>query len=89
MCPEILQKQPYDGIQADLFAAGVILFVMKTALPPFSFAADAWYRTLQKRPKKFWAAHSKGKQKNFYSEELKDLLMHMLNKDPEQRLTIE
>jgi len=35
MSPEILMGQKYDGVQADLFAIGVILFVMYGGSFPF------------------------------------------------------
>jgi serine/threonine protein kinase len=35
MAPEILDKQPYQGQVVDLFACGVILFIMLTQHPPF------------------------------------------------------
>lgn len=36
MAPEINQKIPYDGKLVDIFAAGVILFIIYTGSPPFS-----------------------------------------------------
>jgi serine/threonine protein kinase len=39
MAPEIHLGQPYQGFQVDLFAAGVILFVMRAGHPPFSEAS--------------------------------------------------
>ena len=35
MAPEIFLNIPYEGQCVDLFAAGVILFVMKVGAPPF------------------------------------------------------
>jgi serine/threonine protein kinase len=34
MAPEVNQKQ-YEGKGADLFAAGIILFLLYTGIPPF------------------------------------------------------
>ena len=33
--PEILENKPYSGEEADIFALGVILFVMITGFAPF------------------------------------------------------
>ena len=35
MAPEILARQPYNGIKTDLFAAGVMLFLLTMGRPPF------------------------------------------------------
>ena len=39
MAPEILIESPYQGTEVDLFALGVILFLLVRAKPPFSRAA--------------------------------------------------
>lgn len=38
MAPEILNKQPYQGHVVDLFALGVILFILYAQHPPFTSA---------------------------------------------------
>jgi serine/threonine protein kinase len=38
MAPEIHLRQPYQGRSVDLFAAGIILFIMVAAHPPFTYA---------------------------------------------------
>ena len=40
MAPEILSHQPYQGQMVDLFALGVILFILYSGHPPFSMAND-------------------------------------------------
>lgn len=35
MAPEILEKRPYRGDAADLFASAIICFILNTGLPPF------------------------------------------------------
>lgn len=59
MAPEIHLGQPYDGKNNDLFAAGIILFMMLTARPPFRTAQreDPYYKLLVgKRADLFWEA---------------------------------
>lgn len=38
MAPEILLKEPYQGHVVDLFALGIILFIMYSGHPPFASA---------------------------------------------------
>ena len=35
MAPEMLEYKKYDGKKTDAFSLGVILFIMKTGVPPF------------------------------------------------------
>ena len=49
MAPELLEKRPYRGTSVDIFAAGVVLFVMATGTMPFENSAtinDALYKYL-------------------------------------------
>ena len=57
MAPEILKKQRYQGPVVDLFALGVILFIMRAGHPPFGIASDDdnYYKMLaMNRPDLFW-----------------------------------
>lgn len=40
MAPEILEGKPYKGNTTDIFALGVILFIMITGVMPFFHKAD-------------------------------------------------
>jgi serine/threonine protein kinase len=74
MAPEIHQKQRYQGKNADLFAAAIILFVMVTQRSPFGTAtpSDKFYKCLAaNRADLFWKGHTNTGQ---FSDELKDLL---------------
>jgi serine/threonine protein kinase len=89
MAPEILDKQPYQGQVVDLFACGVILFIMLTQHPPFQMANcdDMYYKLLAtNRSDLFWKAHSNRKPAGFFSDEFKDLITCMLQLHPHQRL---
>jgi len=46
MAPEQHQRKPYDGKSIDIFAAGIILFVMVARHPPFNKAVanDQFYK---------------------------------------------
>ena len=48
MAPEIPSKN-YRGTEADIFAAGVILFIMYAGNPPFEKASitDPYYRLIK------------------------------------------
>lgn len=94
MAPEIHLKQPYDGAQVDLFACGVILFIMFTQHPPFSKATpdDAFYKCLMTgKFDTFWKAHAKKKPggEAFFSAEFKHLIMSMVSHNPSERLTMQ
>lgn len=76
-CPELIEGKPYSGEANDIFACGVILFILANAYPPFREAkrTDGWYRNIYHgKYAEFWAQHSKAK----ISPELKDLITGML-----------
>jgi serine/threonine protein kinase len=65
--PEIYKKQ-YVGWQTDVFAAGVILFIMLKGTPPFDSAnpEDRVYNLIKdKNYKHFWKIHSQKHPKLF------------------------
>lgn len=92
MAPEIVAKNPYNGVSVDLFAAGVILFIMFTGIPPFPEAQpnDPYYKMIvANKLDIFWMAHSRSKPAGFFSLEFKDLISAMFSYDPAKRPTIE
>ena len=94
MAPEIHLKQPYKGMDVDLFAAAIILFIMVAQHPPFSKAipTDPFYQVLAaKREDVFWNSHCKNKPSklDFFTAEFKDMITKMLTLDPSKRLSID
>jgi len=80
VAPEVIKEQGYDGFLADIWSAGVILFVMCSGCLPFEddtmnglfekiFSAKVYY------PK-------------YFSKELKVFISKMLVVDPSKRITI-
>lgn len=63
MAPEVLTKDRYDtyeGIPADIFSLGVLLFVMYFGQPPFNKADernDRFYSLFVKKPESFFRLH--------------------------------
>lgn len=72
-----MEAGEYTGLQADLFATGVILFIMYNGTPPFLSTKphDKIYKLIRDRKyNKFWELHEKKKPLGFYPDSLKRLL---------------
>jgi len=59
MAPEIIDKKTgehYNGVQADIFSLGVIIFVLYIGKPPFSTAksTDRYYSLLKRKPESYF-----------------------------------
>jgi serine/threonine protein kinase len=85
--PEVLASdRPFDGFAIDLWATGVILFIMLVGLPPWEFARpeDPRYKMVIKgrlgKMLESW--------KRPVSPAATDLLQKMLMEDPRQRLSL-
>ena len=90
MAPEIQMGLKYSGQCVDLFAAGIILFIMVAQHPPFNKASpqDPHYKTISaNRLDLFWKLHSRNKPNGseFFTKEFKDMISSMLSFDPIQR----
>jgi hypothetical protein len=59
MAPEIHSRTAYNADEVDLFAAGIVLFIMVVGTPPFTRAVktDPYYNLIAnpKYTDKFWA----------------------------------
>ena len=85
--PEVIRSEgPFDGFAIDLWATGVILFIMLVGLPPWEFAReeDPRYRMIISgglaRMLRSWDRQ--------VSEPAADLLQKMLNRNPSDRLSL-
>mmetsp|Transcript_20600 Transcript_20600/g.18011 ORF Transcript_20600/g.18011 Transcript_20600/m.18011 type:complete len:397 (+) Transcript_20600:306-1496(+) len=91
MAPEINLEQPYKGPAVDLFAAGVILFIMVAGSFPFGKAVpqDEHYKKIcTGKYSDFWKTHDASKPKGFFSDDFKGLINNMLAFDPVNRLSL-
>lgn len=86
MAPEILIGAKYYGQMVDIFAAGIILFIMVTQIPPFQMAhpKDGWYKFVcSNRMDKFWMFHGQNQEGgiDFFSKSFIDLITWIFNFD--------
>jgi serine/threonine protein kinase len=89
MAPELLRRELYRGETADVWSAGVVLFIMLAGFPPFQQAApgDWWYdRVRAGQYGLFWQAHERSV---VFSAEAKDLLSGIFVADPARRFKVE
>jgi len=87
MAPEVLSGKSYDE-SADIFSAGVILFIMLAGFPPFQFATrqDWWFNKLMTdKHSLFCKAHERSA---YFSDSAKDLVNKILAPDASKRITI-
>ena len=92
MAPEVLKGEMYSGQIADIFGAGLILFMMHAQSKAFLKAenSDPYYKNIAgNRPEKFWKEHTKSKGKDdYFTDEFKDLINGLFSYNPIHRLTI-
>ncbi|GAB9471762.1 Camk protein kinase [Globisporangium polare] len=91
MAPEVLvcrEDEFYDGLKADMWSLGVLLFILVTGAPPFetSGESDARFRVVKHQGVGqllcIW------QMENRVNDELRDLLSRMLIVDPNERISI-
>jgi len=88
MAPEVAKGKGYDGANADIWACGVVLFIMLAGFPPFQkpSLSDWWFNKLSSNKHAlFWQAHSRTA---YFSEQAKDFINKILATDPEKRISI-
>ena len=85
--PEILENsEPFDGFAVDVWAAGVVLFIMLVGLPPFELASrdDPRFRLICRG-----GLHQLVERwQRPISPEAIDLLQNMLRENPRDRLSL-
>ena len=89
MAPEILERGTYDGRKIDMFAIGVILFIIVVGNFPFQVASktDDYYKLLvtgSAIKKRYW----KAVRGSHLSDDFKNLLISMLHIDPSKRPSV-
>lgn len=83
--PPEMELGSYTGLQADIFAVGVILFIMFNGTPPFLSTKphDRIYKLIRDRNfQKFWTLHEKNKPKDYYPDSFKRLINSFFSADP-------
>lgn len=91
MAPEMFRSKGtgYDGEKTDVWAAAVVLFIMKAGFPPYQAPkrSDWWFHKLMNgRYDRFWMAHTRSAT---FSDELRDLINKMFTSDPDNRIGVE
>lgn len=92
--PEIYECEfngGFDAAKADMFALGVMLFIMEFGVPPFNMATkgDQFYRYFYREPnmrKLFFRMHPSTKElqsKGNLNNDLVELLLALLSENPD------
>ncbi|OWZ21206.1 Protein kinase [Phytophthora megakarya] len=102
MAPEVFARSPYrpdaanvemsyNGLQADIWSLGVLLFILVTGIPPFERAGevDARFRLVSKPGGSVRELLRVWDKENQVPSDLRTLLDWMLRVDPRQRPTAE
>ncbi|VVB16448.1 unnamed protein product [Arabis nemorensis] len=80
VAPEVINRKGYDGIKADIWSCGVVLFVLLAGYLPFHDSnLMEMYRKIGK---------AEFKTPSWFAPEVRRLLCKMLDPNPETRITI-
>ena len=86
MAPELIRGDKYHGEKVDLFACGIILFIMLFKKFPFPEGAhnkkSPYSYLAENKSQIFWKAHDRDKK---FSDDVKGLITSMLNPKPQLR----
>mmetsp|Transcript_42215 Transcript_42215/g.132191 ORF Transcript_42215/g.132191 Transcript_42215/m.132191 type:complete len:434 (-) Transcript_42215:272-1573(-) len=91
MAPEVMAGLGYEGSPADVWSAGVVLFIMLCGNPPFQKAdsTDWWFRKVsQGNYRAFWKAHERNPAVRF-SDEAKEFVERIFVARADRRATIQ
>eukprot|EP01129_Flabellula_baltica_P005738 TRINITY_DN2096_c0_g1_i1.p1 TRINITY_DN2096_c0_g1~~TRINITY_DN2096_c0_g1_i1.p1 ORF type:complete len:358 (-),score=45.60 TRINITY_DN2096_c0_g1_i1:43-1116(-) len=82
LAPEILLSKPYDGTAADMWAIGVITFMLLGGYPPFTGTLSQMFQRIYKGEYSFGAPVWES-----ISPEAKDFIRRLLCRSPKRRMT--
>lgn len=87
--PEVYVDAPYDGLKADVFSLGVILYNICFQARPFAYAAltDSHYNQFVNRNEEFWS--EKSASKGPIDVQLIDLLNSLMTFNPSKRPNVD
>jgi serine/threonine protein kinase len=90
MAPEMYNYEEFCTQPLDIFALGVLLFIMVKGSPPFQNAKqdDQYYKLFLNDTQKFWNVHFRKFKDDLPTNQLIDLLTKMLSHNPSERITI-
>lgn len=91
--PEVIDRNLRDPMAADIYSAGIILFVMMFGRLPFlekDHSVNSTYRMFKNDIAKFFKFHAqKSRSHKKISNEFVDLFKSMVTKKPEERALME
>jgi len=94
--PEVITQKCKNLVAADMYSLGIVLFAFQAGEYPFYETQGengyeiAFSAMFNKRNEQFWKMRTAGfRNKNLFSEDLKELINGLLRKDPTARWNIE
>jgi len=94
--PEILYKNCEEGKPADVYSAGIVLFMLQSQgmLPHLEgqeYQGVNLFELLNENPEMFWLKHCEfhREKAELFTEEFRELFIGMTKKNPKERLTVQ